>query len=99
MITKEGSTKIVTFMTLVTGVLALGCGHISHIVEMHFSYKNLLLYSQAYFRQTKYIEMMTKKMVYQNSMTPWVGVVKLCIILMMCINIQHIYCYGIKGLK
>ena len=43
--------------------------------------------------------MMTKKMVYQNSMTPWVGVVKLCIILMMCINIQHIYCYCIKGLK
>ena len=28
-------------------VLVLGCGRISHIVEIHFSYKNLLLYSQA----------------------------------------------------
>ena len=30
MMTKEGSTKIVNFMTPGTGVLALGCGHTSH---------------------------------------------------------------------
>ena len=42
--TKEGSTKIVTFMTPVAAVLALGCGQISHLVKMHYSFKNLLLY-------------------------------------------------------
>ena len=46
MMTKEGSTKIVNFMTPGAGVLVLGHGHISHIVKMHYSYKNLL-YSQA----------------------------------------------------
>ena len=51
MMTKEGSTKIVNFMTPEAGVLALGRGHISHIVKMHYSYKNLL-YSQAYINQT-----------------------------------------------
>ena len=44
MMTKEGSTKIVTFMTLRAGVLALGYGHISHIMEMHFSYKIISLF-------------------------------------------------------
>ena len=34
--TKEGSTKIVNFMTLGAGVLVLGCGDISHIVKMHY---------------------------------------------------------------
>ena len=33
MITKEGSTKIVTFMTPRAGVIALGRGHISHRVK------------------------------------------------------------------
>ena len=47
MMTKEGSTKIVTFMTPGAGVLVLGCGHIIHIVKMHYFFKNLLLYSQA----------------------------------------------------
>ena len=47
MMAKEGSTKIVTFMTPEAGVLVLGCGHISHRVKMHYSYKNHLLYSQA----------------------------------------------------
>ena len=47
MMNKEGSSKIVTFMTPRAEVLVLGCGHISHIVKMHYSYKNLLLYSQA----------------------------------------------------
>ena len=47
MMTKKGSTHIVNYMTPEAGVLALGCGHIHHIVKMHFSFKNLLLYSQA----------------------------------------------------
>ena len=47
MMNKEGSTKIVNFFTPRAGVLALGCGHISKIVKMHYSFKNLLLYSQA----------------------------------------------------
>ena len=33
MMTKEGSTKIVTFMTPGAGVLMFGCGHISHFSE------------------------------------------------------------------
>ena len=45
MMTKEGSTKIVNFMTPGAGVLALGRGHISHIVKIHYFFKNLLLYS------------------------------------------------------
>ena len=36
MMTKEGSTKIVNFMTPGVGVLVLGRGHISHIVKMHY---------------------------------------------------------------
>ena len=47
MMTKEGSTKIVNFMTPGAGILVLGRGHISHIVKMHYFFKNLLLYSQA----------------------------------------------------
>ena len=47
MMTKEGSTKIVNFMTSGAGVLVLGRGHISHIVKMHYFFQNLLLYSQA----------------------------------------------------
>ena len=47
MMTKEGSTKIVNFITPGAGVLVLGRGHISHIVKMHYFFKNLLLYSQA----------------------------------------------------
>ena len=34
MMTKEGSTKIVNFMTPGAGVLVLGRGHISHIVKI-----------------------------------------------------------------
>ena len=45
MMTKEGSTKIVNFMTPGAGVLLLGRGLISHIVKMHYFFKNLLLYS------------------------------------------------------
>ena len=61
MMTKEGSTKIVNFMTSGVGVLVLGRGHISHIVIMHYFFKNLLLSSQAEIRQTKYVVMMTKE--------------------------------------
>ena len=42
MMTNEGSTKIVNFMTPGAGVLVLGRGQISHIVKMHYSFKNLL---------------------------------------------------------
>ena len=61
MMTKEGSTKIVNFMTPRAGVLVLRCGHISHIVKMHYFLKNLHLNSNAYIRQTKYIVIMTKE--------------------------------------
>ena len=45
MVTKEGCTQIVNFMTPVAGVL--GCGHISQKVKMHYFFKNLLLCCQA----------------------------------------------------
>ena len=48
LITKERSTKNINFMSPGAGVLVLGCGHLSHIVKMHYFFKNLLLYSQAY---------------------------------------------------
>ena len=69
---KEGSTKIVNFMTLETGVLALECGHISHILKIHYFFKNLLLYSHAQIGLTKYIIMMTKEgsIKIVNFMTP-----------------------------
>ena len=44
---QQGSTRIVNFMTPGAGVLELGCGHISHIENMHYFFKSLLLYSQA----------------------------------------------------
>ena len=47
MMTKEGSTKIVNFMTPGARVLVLGNGHISHIMKMHYLFKKLLLYFQA----------------------------------------------------
>ena len=56
--TMEGSTKMTPREGL---VLVLGCGHISHIVKMHNFFPNLLLYSQAYVRQTIYVAMMTKE--------------------------------------
>ena len=44
--TKEGFTKFVNFMTPGAGVLALGRGRISQIMNkiMHYFFKNLLLY-------------------------------------------------------
>ena len=61
MMTKTGSNKIVTFMTRGVGLLVLWRGHISHIVKLYYFFKNILLYFQAYIRQTMYIVMMTKK--------------------------------------
>ena len=74
MMTKEGSTKIVNLMTLV-----LGRGNISHLVKMHYFFKNLLLYTQAHIRQTESIEMMKKKESTKvvNFMTPGVGILVL----------------------
>ena len=43
MMTKERSIKIVNFMTPGSGVLMLGCSHVSHIVKIHYNFKNLLL--------------------------------------------------------
>ena len=60
MMTKEGSTKIVNFMTPGAGVLVLGRGHISHIMKMHYFFKNLLLYFQV-IQTTKCLVMMTKE--------------------------------------
>ena len=61
MTTKEGSTKIVNFMTPRAGVLVLGLGHISYIVKMHYFFINLLLCFHAYIRQTKYKEEKNKE--------------------------------------
>ena len=59
--TMEGSTKIVNFMTQGAGALVLGCGHISNIVKMPYFLKNLLLYIQLQIRQTESIVMLTKE--------------------------------------
>ena len=48
-------------MTPVAGVLVLRHGHVSQIVNMHYSFKNLLLYSQAKIQLTKYIAVITKE--------------------------------------
>ena len=48
-------------MTSVPGVLMLGRGRISHILTVHDLFENLLLYTQALIRQTKYILMMTEE--------------------------------------
>ena len=60
MMTKEGSTKIVTFMTSGDGVLVLGCGHISHIVKMHYFINNRLIFSR-HRSDDIYIGMVTKE--------------------------------------
>ena len=40
MMTKKGSTQIVNFVTLRSGVLLLGHGHISNIVKMHYFFSS-----------------------------------------------------------
>ena len=51
MMTKEGSTKIITLMTPWAEVLALRGGHITHLMELIvkilYFFKNLLLNSHA----------------------------------------------------
>ena len=47
MMTNEMSNKIVKFMTSGTCAVVPGCGHISHIVNMHYLITNLLNYTQA----------------------------------------------------
>ena len=59
--TKERSTKIINFMNPWPGFFLLGHGHISHIVKLEYFLWNLLLYSGAWFRQTKCVVIMTKK--------------------------------------
>ena len=63
MMSKDGSTKIVNFMTPGAGILVLGRGQISHIMKMHYSFKNLL-FTQALLRSDKlrvYVVMMIKE--------------------------------------
>ena len=47
MMSKEGSTNILNFMTPTTGILVLGCCQISHIMKMHYFCKNYLLFTLA----------------------------------------------------
>ena len=66
MMTKEGSTKIVNYITRWAGVLVLGRGHISHILKMHYIFKSLL-YSQVMIRQSNQLCSNDEQgMVYQN---------------------------------
>ena len=76
---KEESTEIVNFMIPESGVLVIGRGHISHIVKMHYFFKNFLLYSKAWIRKTQYIVMITKEAYtkFVNFMTPRAGVLVL----------------------
>ena len=46
MMTKEGSTIVVSVMAPEAGVLVLDRGHISHIVKMHFFFKKSSLISR-----------------------------------------------------
>ena len=63
-------------MTPGAWVLVQGRGHISRIVKMHYLFFNVLLYSQAQIRQTKYVVMMTKEgsTKIENVITPGAGV-------------------------
>ena len=76
MMAKEGSSKLENFMTPWAGVRVLVCGKLSHVVKMHYSFKNLLLYSHAYIRQIMCIVMMTKEGFTKiiTFMTPGAGV-------------------------
>ena len=66
-------------MTPGAGVLVLRRDHIGHILKMHHLFKNVLLYSKAYIRQTKYKEMLTEKNSTKlvNFMTTGAGVLVL----------------------
>ena len=86
LMSKEGSTctKIENFMTPPAGVFVLGRGHASHILKMHYFLKNLLLFSQAQNRQSKYIvNIMSKEASTKivNLITPGVGVLVLGVVI------------------
>ena len=51
MMNKKGSAKIIYFMTHRIGVLVLKCGHISHIVKMHYFFK--IFFSTPSYRSDK----------------------------------------------
>ena len=78
MITEEGSTKIINFMTPGVVVLVLRCDHVSYVVKIIFFCENLL-YSQAQIRKTEGIVMMSKEGLTKivNFMTPRVGILVL----------------------
>ena len=60
MMTKEWSIKAVNFMNQGTGVFMLECGHIGHILKMHYFFKIVLLKSWTKIRQSEYIVLMGK---------------------------------------
>ena len=80
MMTNQGSTKVVNFMTpsWIRGSL-LGHGHLSQIVKIHYFFKNLLLYSKAQIRKTEGIVMMSEEESTKivNFMTPRAGILVL----------------------
>ena len=53
MITQEGSTKIVNFMTPRAGVLVLGCGYMNHIVKIHYIIPLKIFFSTLMHRSEK----------------------------------------------
>ena len=61
MMSMKPSTKLVKFMTPVSGVLALGWGQYGHIVNMYLILENLLLYYHMYLLKTKCMIMMSMK--------------------------------------
>ena len=70
---KGGSTKIINCMTPWAEVL--GRCLINHIVKMLHFFKNLHINSEAWFRQTKCMVMMTKEGITKivNVLTPGLG--------------------------
>ena len=52
MMTKKGSTTNLNFMTPREEVFVLGRGRISHMIKMHYCFKNFLFHSHALIRQT-----------------------------------------------
>ena len=74
--TKEGSTRIVNFITPGVGVLVVWHIHTSYIVKIRYFFKHLFLFSHAENKQSKYTGMMTKEgsIKILNFMTPMAGV-------------------------
>ena len=74
----------------------LGCGQLCHMVKMHF-FKNRLLYSQSYIRQTYYKVIMTKEGSTKiiNSMTP--GTMVLVLGHGLIVNMQYFFSSSCPG--